>query len=86
MFFQKSLKILNLSRNIFRNSFRCCNTLQECMHSGSFIQEEYNISQKLLKVAIIGMPNAGKSTFINYLMDRKVLLHNYCCRISQNCN
>ncbi|CAH0564185.1 unnamed protein product [Brassicogethes aeneus] len=27
---------------------------------------------KLLKVAIIGCPNAGKSTFINNLMDRKV--------------
>nr|XP_023026786.1 GTPase Era, mitochondrial isoform X1 [Leptinotarsa decemlineata] len=27
---------------------------------------------RLLKVAVIGMPNAGKSTFINNLMDRKV--------------
>lgn len=27
---------------------------------------------KLLRVAVIGTPNAGKSTFINYLMDRKV--------------
>lgn len=32
--------------------------------------------QKLLKVSIIGMPNAGKSTLINSLMDRKVLLIN----------
>ncbi|RZC32905.1 GTPase Era, mitochondrial [Asbolus verrucosus] len=31
-----------------------------------------DISTKLLKVAVIGMPNAGKSTFINNLMDRKV--------------
>ncbi|KAF2879015.1 hypothetical protein ILUMI_27156 [Ignelater luminosus] len=73
MHFQRSLKILNVSRNIiFKDSFRCCNTLQECVHSNSFIQQEYDISQKLLKVAVIGMPNAGKSTFINYLMDRKV--------------
>lgn len=27
---------------------------------------------KLVKVGIIGVPNAGKSTFINNLMDRKV--------------
>ncbi|CAH1997401.1 unnamed protein product [Acanthoscelides obtectus] len=31
-----------------------------------------NSDSRLLKVAVIGMPNAGKSTFINYLMDRKV--------------
>ncbi|VEN55914.1 unnamed protein product [Callosobruchus maculatus] len=31
-----------------------------------------NSDSKLLRVAIIGMPNAGKSTFINNLMDRKV--------------
>jgi len=28
--------------------------------------------QRILKVSVIGMPNAGKSTFINNLMDRKV--------------
>ncbi|KAG5890727.1 hypothetical protein JTB14_026033 [Gonioctena quinquepunctata] len=33
---------------------------------------DYNSETKLLKVAVIGMPNAGKSTFINNLMDRKV--------------
>nr|CAH7725739.1 unnamed protein product [Callosobruchus chinensis] len=31
-----------------------------------------NPDSRLLRVAIIGMPNAGKSTFINNLMDRKV--------------
>lgn len=30
---------------------------------------------KILRVAIIGLPNAGKSTFINNLMDRKVGLY-----------
>lgn len=28
--------------------------------------------EKLVKLAVIGLPNAGKSTFINNLMDRKV--------------
>lgn len=28
--------------------------------------------ERILKVSIIGMPNAGKSTFINSLLDRKV--------------
>lgn len=31
-----------------------------------------DIETKLLKVAVIGVPNSGKSTFINHLMDRKV--------------
>lgn len=33
-----------------------------------------NVMQKLLKVGIIGIPNAGKSTFINNLIDRMVNL------------
>ncbi|EFA08204.1 GTPase Era, mitochondrial-like Protein [Tribolium castaneum] len=31
-----------------------------------------DIATKVLKVAVIGVPNVGKSTFINNLMDRKV--------------
>lgn len=33
---------------------------------------DQSLQQKILKVAVIGTPNSGKSTFINYLMDRKV--------------
>lgn len=29
--------------------------------------------QKLVKVSIIGVPNAGKSTLINSLMDQRVI-------------
>ncbi|GJQ73378.1 hypothetical protein Trydic_g13744 [Trypoxylus dichotomus] len=38
----------------------------------AFLSPNTDFQQRLLKVAVIGMPNAGKSTFINYLMDRKV--------------
>lgn len=38
------------------------------------LKELSNYSTRLLKVAIIGTPNAGKSTFINNLMDRKVMV------------
>lgn len=31
----------------------------------------------ILKVAIIGLPNAGKSTFINNLMDRRVNIYTF---------
>lgn len=35
-------------------------------------EAQENNSRRVLKVSVIGMPNAGKSTFINALMDRKV--------------
>lgn len=34
------------------------------------VQDE--LQEKLIKVAIIGMPNAGKSTLINAIMDQRV--------------
>lgn len=47
-------------------------TISEHVSNSTPFLEGYNYDTKLLKVAIIGMPNAGKSTFINSLMDRKV--------------
>ncbi|KAJ8975953.1 hypothetical protein NQ317_011921 [Molorchus minor] len=41
-------------------------------NSQTSVIPDCNFETKLLKVAIIGMPNAGKSTFINGIMDRKV--------------
>lgn len=35
------------------------------------------LEEHLLKVAIIGLPNAGKSSLINVLMDRQVLSTNF---------
>jgi ribosome biogenesis GTPase A len=34
-----------------------------------------NINEKLVKLAIIGIPNAGKSTFINNLINHRVGKH-----------
>lgn len=34
--------------------------------------EEDELAKRLLRVTIIGLPNTGKSTLINNLMDRKV--------------
>lgn len=34
-------------------------------------------NEKLIKIAIIGVPNAGKSTFINNLINHRVSTKNY---------
>lgn len=41
---------------------------------GSVIQpiREPNKNEKLIKVAVVGVPNAGKSTFINSLINHRV--------------
>ncbi|KAL3272428.1 hypothetical protein HHI36_013910 [Cryptolaemus montrouzieri] len=67
--------------NSFRKTIRTSNIFPNFNIVSRFLnkvsQEEHAIEEelcksRLLKVAIIGMPNAGKSTIINSLMDRKV--------------
>lgn len=63
----RALKYRN--SNIILINITNCSTKQLCEEA---IIPDKNFQQKLLKVAVIGTPNSGKSTFINYLMDRKV--------------
>ena len=39
--------------------------------------EESDLHLKSLKIAIIGLPNAGKSTLINQLVNRTVCIQSY---------
>lgn len=45
-----------------------CFSIEQDVHFPADNQSQ----ERLLKLAVIGLPNAGKSTFINSLMDRKV--------------
>ncbi|KAK5640946.1 hypothetical protein RI129_009493 [Pyrocoelia pectoralis] len=66
-----SLKVIKLpfNLNVYKEIVRRCSTLQNYVCKE---HDDADETQSVLKVAVIGMPNAGKSTFINYLMDRKV--------------
>ncbi|XP_025837206.1 GTPase Era, mitochondrial [Agrilus planipennis] len=58
-----------IRRNLVRNLRQLCVNENESHLDDPLLQKP---AQKILKVAIIGMPNAGKSSIINNLMDRKV--------------
>ncbi|CAG9863947.1 unnamed protein product [Phyllotreta striolata] len=68
-----SLKCLfSKTQTIVFNCRKLSSSLSEHAANSTEFLSEPSSNQKLLKVAIIGLPNAGKSTFINKLMDRKV--------------
>lgn len=60
--------MLNLSKNIFLNEVFRVRLFST--HPSNKIQE--HLQEKLVRVAVIGLPNAGKSTLINTVLDRKV--------------
>ncbi|KAJ8943516.1 hypothetical protein NQ318_023026 [Aromia moschata] len=57
---------------VFQTRFCASTPTSLCKDAQTPLTPEYDFETRLLKVAVIGMPNAGKSTFINNLMDRKV--------------
>lgn len=67
IFYKYSIKTLSV--------FECTNLLVKhrffCSQSLSKVDLEIQ-NERLIKVAVIGIPNAGKSTFINNLIDHRV--------------
>ncbi|KAF5293759.1 hypothetical protein FQA39_LY03244 [Lamprigera yunnana] len=58
--------------NTLKDTIRQCGVLSGVSSPELLLFPHSSHQQTILQVAIIGMPNAGKSTFINNLMDRKV--------------
>lgn len=70
-----TFKTLFIKRKLFSlQNIRFIGVKAEREEHNENISQENQSQQKLLKLAVIGLPNAGKSTFINNLMDRKVNL------------
>lgn len=67
----KTSLIIRKCRPLLQSRFLNTRTLQN-EEEAELVKPENESQQKLLKLAVIGLPNAGKSTFINGLMDRKV--------------
>lgn len=66
--------LLKLLRNDVYFQVRSCSSLCESVPKipNFYNSPNPNCETRILKVAIIGLPNAGKSTFINNLVDRRV--------------
>lgn len=67
--------IFKLVRHNIYIQIRACSILCETVSKPqeSVYQTNTSCNTHILKVAIIGLPNAGKSTLINNLMDRRVI-------------
>lgn len=72
--FMKTVKFFFLrSNNVI--IYNCCGlrTARASRITTDFqVLPKEEVETKILKLAVIGVPNAGKSTFINNLMGRKV--------------
>lgn len=71
--FARNLKriFLNKNKTFILGICRCNASTSELPQECGFLPDSEQ-RQKILKLAVVGVPNAGKSTFINNLMDRKV--------------
>lgn len=67
----KRFKHVFLNNKTFIISVVRCASVQEIQQECQHVHETEQ-RQKLLKLAVVGVPNAGKSTFINNIMDRKI--------------
>ena len=61
--------LLNLKRRLCTSLIRQENAKQESSFEDEFAERE---PQKTLKIAVIGLPNSGKSTLINQIIERRV--------------
>ena len=73
--------MLKSSFRISRRSVRLTGALRRCTDTG--VKEEAR-NELIVRVAVIGLPNCGKSTLVNQLMKQKVVII-VCVHVIQCC-